>query len=1128
MDLVKTVLLYMMMLVGTATGVSPNVTPMPANALPTPTPYVTQAPTAVPTARPTAAPRATRYTTLYVGDKGNAVRALQNRLQELGYLRTSPDGSYGAQTKTAVENFQRANGLKVDGIAGRNTQQVLFESPDVIYANAATAIPTMPPVTATPVAPARVVIQYLDAGTNRLLAQDIAQCYGDTYLYADATKVPASYRLVSNSYVFVSVRNSQASPSTVTFRYQAGATAAPATGVSVPVYYLDANNLIVARETRTLYQTGAVTADTSLIPAGYSLSGSSVVYVTIQSGAASPNPIIFRLNRYVVTATPTPVTSVVVPVNYIDNTTGRVFATQNVSLLRTGNVFPQRSLVPEGYTLLSASYVTVTVSNGRANPSRVEFRYQPYQPTATPIVSVAVPVNYVEAAGNRVIYRTTVPMTASQRVYADLSLVPGYTLASASSVYVTVRNGQASPASVTFSLNRIATPTPMPVYQVSVPVRYLYGSRLIASQTVSIQNGTSTYVYADASAYGANYVISGANYARVTVSQNGVASPSTVTFYVVPRSTPTPTPIPNFNVAVPVRYLYGSRLVASQTVSIRNGTTTNVYADASVYGANYVISGANYQRVTVSQTGVASPSTVTFNVVPRSTPTPTPIPSFNVSIPVRYLYGTRLVATQSVSIRNGTTTNVYADASVYGANYVISGANYQRVTVSQTGVASPSTVTFYVVPRVTPTPTAVPVTEVPVKVNYMDGTRLVASYQEMCTTGTTTTIYADSSVYQGRYILQGDNWVNVTVNQLGQASPSMVVFNLVPVQTPTPTPIPSYDVSVPVRYMCDNQLISGYQEVCPSNTTTIVYADPSVYEGRYNLISDNRVNVIVDANGNARPSTVIFYLTPVVTPSPVTDPPSFEVPVQVEYRNGSQLVWSTTVMLMSGRTSTVQADPSVYASQYVLDGSDSIPVSVSADGFANPNPVTFYLYPATPVTPDPGPTAAPAPGPAIITGDPNQELPKFIKGVKFQSNYDIYQGPGRNYYRANNGKASYGARGAARVYGTDGEWLLIGYETGGGDYRIGYIHNYKLPDNVNAASIPTLSYAMLKTNLIKDADVTDDPVINAKRFDKLSAGTEVTFLAWSDDRHIWALVEYTSSKGTVRAFVRDVCLGELN
>ena len=149
MDLVRTVLLYMMMLVGSATGTSPDVTPMPANALPTPTPYVMQAPTAVPTARPTATPQPTRYSTLYVGDKGSAVRRLQDRLRELGYLKGNADGSYGAQTKTAVENFQRANGLKVDGIAGRNTQQVLFESPTVVYANAATPLPTAAPVTAT-------------------------------------------------------------------------------------------------------------------------------------------------------------------------------------------------------------------------------------------------------------------------------------------------------------------------------------------------------------------------------------------------------------------------------------------------------------------------------------------------------------------------------------------------------------------------------------------------------------------------------------------------------------------------------------------------------------------------------------------------------------------------------------------------------------------------------------------------------------------------------------------------------------------------------------------------------------------------------------------------------------------
>ena len=83
MDLVRTVLLYMMMLVGTATGASPEITPMPAGALPTPTAYVTPAPTARPTNAPTPSPRPTTYKTLYVGDKGSAVRALQTRLKEL-------------------------------------------------------------------------------------------------------------------------------------------------------------------------------------------------------------------------------------------------------------------------------------------------------------------------------------------------------------------------------------------------------------------------------------------------------------------------------------------------------------------------------------------------------------------------------------------------------------------------------------------------------------------------------------------------------------------------------------------------------------------------------------------------------------------------------------------------------------------------------------------------------------------------------------------------------------------------------------------------------------------------------------------------------------------------------------
>ncbi len=63
--------------------------------------------------------------TLYWGNRGSDVSLVQRRLQSWGYYKGSVDGIYGASTFVAVKEFQRKNGLRVDGICGANTWSAL-------------------------------------------------------------------------------------------------------------------------------------------------------------------------------------------------------------------------------------------------------------------------------------------------------------------------------------------------------------------------------------------------------------------------------------------------------------------------------------------------------------------------------------------------------------------------------------------------------------------------------------------------------------------------------------------------------------------------------------------------------------------------------------------------------------------------------------------------------------------------------------------------------------------------------------------------------------------------------------------------------------------------------------------
>ncbi len=64
--------------------------------------------------------------TVKIGDRGSDVIAMQERLQELKYLKAGHTGYFGTDTETAVKSFQKRNGLSADGNVGEYTREILY------------------------------------------------------------------------------------------------------------------------------------------------------------------------------------------------------------------------------------------------------------------------------------------------------------------------------------------------------------------------------------------------------------------------------------------------------------------------------------------------------------------------------------------------------------------------------------------------------------------------------------------------------------------------------------------------------------------------------------------------------------------------------------------------------------------------------------------------------------------------------------------------------------------------------------------------------------------------------------------------------------------------------------------
>ncbi|HHT07068.1 MAG: peptidoglycan-binding domain-containing protein [Christensenellales bacterium] len=327
-----------------------------------------------------------------------------------------------------------------------------------------------------------------------------------------------------------------------------------------------------------------------------------------------------------------------------------------------------------------------------------------------------------------------------------------------------------------------------------------------------------------------------------------------------------------------------------------------------------------------------------------------------------------------------------------------------------------------------------------------------------------------------------------------------VVFAPVDVTpSPTPTQRPPATANVPIYYMSTTGERIYTDVVTLSEGRTTLRANPARVPAGYVLTSPEQVTVTVASNGTPTPGSVTFtYQKPADPTTAPTDPPT-TAPTDTPVPPTDTPVPPTDTPVPPTDTPVPPTDTPVPPTDTPVPPTDTSvpPTDTPVPPTDTPVPPTDTPVPPTdtpvPPTDTPEPTAPPA---TKVPALPEYQSIRFKDG-----NYPVYTGPGKDYYRVD--KATVGG-GVCRLYGSDGDWLLMGYGTSDGGYRIGYITKDALPDDIKT---DPLTFSANQVKLTKEARMIDDPIINAKQIGRLPAGSTVTVLAYLEDGNNWAYIE---------------------
>jgi len=482
----------------------------------------------------------------------------------------------------------------------------------------------------------------------------------------NAELVPADYTAIAVEPVTVTFdENGQATPAMVTFTYEAP----EKTGV-VTVSYVNQRGEFAAEEVTVSEASNVVAPNAELVPADYTAVSVEPQSITFDaSGLPVPALVTFTYEAPPVTG--------MVTVNYVNSETGAVINSEDVAITEGDNpVAPNAVMIPEGYTAVEVTPVTVTLAaDGTKTPDVVVFTYQ------APPVTGTIDVFYATEAMGTFASETVDVVQGENTITPNAQLIPeGYTAVSADPVSVTLSaDGTLTPASVTFTYQA----PPEPPKKALVTFHYVdeKGKTILEDTTAELEDGS--YNSAEYAAKPEGYTYQSATVSLIQIS-GGVANPAEVTF-TYKKNVKTAT--------LEIRYVdtIGKDIGASpEVVELAAGTHTILPNTAYIpVGYSLGVSSPQSYQITVGKDLVARPNTVSFTLVANSVV---------ATVNVRYVdAGTMAtIATQALTLRPGTHT-ISRNNNIPGATYEPSAASIasDTVTVNDLGQPSKTEVVFY-------------------------------------------------------------------------------------------------------------------------------------------------------------------------------------------------------------------------------------------------------------------------------------------------------------------------------------------------------------------------------------------------------------------------------------------------